>query len=83
MNWKTKPLVWTFSSTIQQQECKNVFLLLKKQNKNSPQDGCQMVQMDLILAKLFHTTITTNLHYNMHTFRFFALILNTLDYVVH
>jgi hypothetical protein len=42
-----------------------------------------MVEMNLIPAKLFHTTVTTYLHYNMHTSIIYALILNTPDLVVH
>jgi hypothetical protein len=42
-----------------------------------------MVKVNLILVKLFDSIIITNLHYNMHTFTIFALILNTLDSTVH
>jgi hypothetical protein len=42
-----------------------------------------VVKVDLIHAKLLHTNVTTNLHFNMHTFTIFALILNTHDYVAH
>jgi hypothetical protein len=38
--------------------------------------------MNLIPAKLFHTIVTTNLHYNMH-FTISTLILDTLDSVDH
>jgi hypothetical protein len=36
-----------------------------------------MVEVDLILVELIHTIVTIDLHYNMHTFTIFALILNT------
>jgi hypothetical protein len=42
-----------------------------------------VVEVDLILAKLFHITITIDLHYNMHIFTTFALILNTLKSTIH
>jgi uncharacterized protein YjaG (DUF416 family) len=42
-----------------------------------------VVEVDLILAKLFHIIVTINLHYNMHTFTTFALILNTLKSTIH
>jgi hypothetical protein len=42
-----------------------------------------LVEVDLINVELFHTTVITYLHYNMHTFTIFVLILNTLDFVVH
>ncbi len=38
-----------------------------------------MVEVKFNPYNLFHITITTNLHYNMHTFTIFALILNTSD----
>jgi hypothetical protein len=63
---------------------KDTLITIKENGKkNSPQDGCQMVEVNLIPAKLFHITITTDLHYNMHTFTIFVLILNTLDFGVH
>jgi hypothetical protein len=39
--------------------------------------------MDLILVELFHIIVTTNLHYNMHTFTISTLILNTPDFEIH
>jgi hypothetical protein len=42
-----------------------------------------MVEVNLILVKLFRSIVIIDLHYNMHTFIIFALILNTLDFVVH
>jgi hypothetical protein len=42
-----------------------------------------MIKVNLILEELFHTTITTNLHYNMHIFTIYALILNIHDFVIH
>jgi hypothetical protein len=42
-----------------------------------------MVEVNLIPAKLFHTIITIDLHYNMHTFTIFALIINTPNSIVH
>jgi hypothetical protein len=36
-----------------------------------------MVEVDLILIELIHIIVTTNLHYNMHTFIVYVLILNT------
>jgi len=42
-----------------------------------------VVKANLIHSKLFHTTIRTNLHYNMHTFTIYAWILNTLNFVDH
>jgi hypothetical protein len=42
-----------------------------------------LVEVNLIVAKLFHTTITTDLHYNMHTFIIFAVILIKFDFVIH
>jgi hypothetical protein len=42
-----------------------------------------MVDVYLIPAKLLHTTITTYVVYNMHTFTIFALILSTPNFVVH
>jgi len=50
----------------------------KTKTKKFPQDGCQMVEVNLIPIKLFHSTVITNLHYNMHTFTIFALILNSV-----
>jgi hypothetical protein len=41
------------------------------------------VEVNLILAKLFHITITTYLHYNMHTSIISTLILNTPNPIVH
>jgi len=42
-----------------------------------------VVEVDLVLAKLLHITVTINLHYNMHTFTTFTLILNTLKFTIH
>jgi hypothetical protein len=42
-----------------------------------------MVDVDLIPTELLHSIVTTYLHYNMHTFTIFALILNTPDSLVH
>jgi hypothetical protein len=42
-----------------------------------------VVEVDLILAKLFHIIVTIDLHYNMHPFTTFALILNTLKSTIH
>jgi hypothetical protein len=42
-----------------------------------------VVEVDLILAELLHITITIDLHYNMHTFITFTLILNTLKFTIH
>jgi hypothetical protein len=42
-----------------------------------------MIKVNLILEELFHTTITTNLQYNMHIFIIYVLILNTPDFVIH
>jgi hypothetical protein len=42
-----------------------------------------MVEMNLIPAKLFHTIVTIDLHYNMHTFTISALILNTHNSTIH
>ncbi len=39
--------------------------------------------MNLIPAKLFHTIVTIDLHYNMHTFTISALILNTHNSTIH
>ncbi len=43
----------------------------------------QMVEVDLILVELFDTTVTIDLHYNMHTFTIYALISNSHDFIVH
>lgn len=43
----------------------------------------RLVEMDLILAKLFHTTIITYLHFNMNTFTIVALILNIPNSLFH
>jgi hypothetical protein len=62
----------------------NLIINVKENGKkNSPQDGHQMVEMNLIIAKLFHNIITIDLHYNMHTFTISTLILNTHDSGVH
>jgi hypothetical protein len=37
----------------------------------------------LIHTELFHINVTANLHYNMDTFTIFAMIINTLDSIVH
>jgi hypothetical protein len=42
-----------------------------------------MLDVDLIPAEPLHIIVTTYLHYNMHTFTIFALILNTHDSIVH
>jgi len=42
-----------------------------------------VVEVDLILAKLFHIIVIIDLHYNMHPFTTFALILNTLKSTIH
>jgi hypothetical protein len=62
---------------------KNPLVFFLKTKKNSPQDGCQMVKMDLIHVKLLHTNITTYSHINMHTLTIYALILNTPNSSVH
>jgi hypothetical protein len=60
-------------------------VIAKKKTKINkfPQHGYQMVEVNLIPIKLFHSIVITNLHYNMHTFTIFVLILNTFDFVVH
>jgi len=42
-----------------------------------------MVDVDLIIVELLHITVTTYLHYNMHTFIILALILNTPNFAIH
>jgi hypothetical protein len=42
-----------------------------------------VVEVDLILAELLHIIVTIDLHYNMHTFTTFTLILNTLKFTIH
>jgi len=61
----------------------NLFITKKEIKKNSPQDGCQMVELNLILVELFHIIVTTYLHYNMHTFIISTLIPYTPDFAVH
>jgi hypothetical protein len=39
----------------------NPFVIVKKIEINSPQDGCQMVDLDLIPAKLLYIIVTTYL----------------------
>jgi hypothetical protein len=42
-----------------------------------------LLKWRLIPVELFHVIVTTYLHYNMHMFTNFALIVNTLDFAVH
>jgi hypothetical protein len=42
-----------------------------------------VVKVNLIIAEFFQTTITTDLHFNMHTFTISNLIFNTFNYAIH
>ncbi len=42
-----------------------------------------VVEVNLILVKLFHPTVTTYLYFNMHTFTISDLILNTFNFAIH
>jgi hypothetical protein len=42
-----------------------------------------MVNVDEFVANYYTLTVTTNLHYNMHTFTILALILNTHVFAIH
>jgi hypothetical protein len=73
--------IFIYSITIEKVE--NLLVTIKEIENISPQDGLQMVEVDLILANLLHTIVIIDLHFNIHTFTTFTLILNTPDFVVH
>jgi len=59
------------------ENAKNPFVLIKSKRKKLPKDGHQMVDVDLISPKPFHTYYNNNFALQTYTHSHSALILNT------